>query len=88
VKTLVRELKRESKYREKIVADVVLKGDNFTKRIKHAVIVPIANLSGKFEGLIIHGATEEMKVRLLQGGRWSDTKMELWDESLESWLEL
>lgn len=85
---MVRELKRETKYREKIVADVVLKGDTFTKRIKRAVITPIANLSGQFEGLIIHGAVEEMKVRLLQGGRRSDSKMELWDECLESWLEL
>jgi hypothetical protein len=52
-KQLIRELKREHKYQDKIIADVVVIINNKITKIKAANIEPIISDKGQLSGLIV-----------------------------------
>lgn len=87
-KQLIRELKREHKYTDRILADVVLTCHNKIQKVRAANIDPIITDKGHLSGLIVTNAHTELKIKVVNLASDSfDPKLELWDEMQESWTE-
>ena len=80
-KQLIKELKREYKYNDSIMADVVLSLNNTIIRLKVAKIQPIVSEKGHLSGLIIREGEEEYKVKVL------NSKLETFDPSPQLWSD-
>lgn len=85
---LIRELKREHKYNDHIIGDVVILIDNKIRKVKAAAILPIISEKGHLSGLIVNNGPSEFKIRVInQKTDCFDPRLELWDEQEETWLE-